>query len=207
MPSVHPTLVIAAFEPELAPLSTWGKAQADIVLATCGIGMVEAAATTAKLIHSCHPAEVLFIGSAGSVNREVPLLSLFGAERVSLADSQLLNNEAYLPETAKTSFPAQEKLLRSILSLSQHPLRGSVYTPAGISRGEDLGTLYSAKLNAYFENLELFGVAAACAIHDVPWGCLSCVTNYIGKDAHAEWQENVSSAAQLTSEAVEELLS
>lgn len=177
------------------------------MLATCGIGMVEAAAQTTELINRFKPGQILFVGSAGSVRKTEPLLSFFGATSVILADSQLVKKAAYLPEIAKTSHSADESLQRSILALSCNPQAASVYSPLGISRDEDLGTLYGSALGSYFENLELFGVAAACARKGLPWGCLSCVTNYIGAESHSQWQEHFRIAAQKTSSAMEELFS
>lgn len=192
-------LVLAAFEPELEPLRR--VAGAKTVVSTCGVGLADAAANTAWLLRDVAPERVLFVGSVGSLTAAVPLLSLVYARAVMLGDPALLLGESYLPSTTRSLHLARENVRLSNLCTAS----GTFYTPLSITRSPALAERF-AQSGAIFENLELFGVAAACAAKNIPWNAVSVVTNAVGPAGHEQWKENFSRAAEITADALAPLV-
>src|SRR4051794_41614841 len=65
------TLVLSAWEPEIAPLRRLARAvdRERLALATVGVGAVDAALGAAAAIAAAHPARVIFVGTAGAFPR------------------------------------------------------------------------------------------------------------------------------------------
>ena len=192
------TLILAAFEPELEPLRKTLRSGTGVTLATVGIGIAEAAARTAVLLAAKPTQHVLFIGSAGSSDPEIPLLALVTATEVILADPDRQAGRSYLPSAAVTRYSAS--VPKEILNL--HAIAKPYYSPAAITSDLQLAIALRESTGASIENLELFGIAAACAAENVAWSALSVITNHIGPQAHQEWKNSYLQAAELTAAAV-----
>jgi len=198
-------LLIAAFSPEIAPFEPWVNARSDLALGLCGIGMVEAAARTVELINSFRPKHVLFVGSVGATSKDTPLLSLQTASEVFLVDENVLDGRAFIPERSTQRYESDPLLRRKIESLSQRVSVSLAYSTLGITRDEGLATRYTNSFSHCVENMELFGLASACALKGIFWNSLSCVTNHIGAASHTQWTQRIEAAAEQTSNAAREL--
>ncbi|MCB0359859.1 MAG: hypothetical protein KDD44_09490 [Bdellovibrionales bacterium] len=194
-------LILAAFEPELTPLRQLEAAHPSLSLHSVGVGMVEAALGTTRLLAALPDVsntEVLFIGSAGALSPELQLLTPVVASFAALGDPSLARGESYLPDICPTTFPANELSSLPFLGIS----RCGIATPASISATESLAALLQEQTKASAENLELFGVATACASFGVPWSALSVITNHVGPAAHQQWKQNMPRAAEITAELI-----
>lgn len=195
-------LIAAAFEPELDFLEPELRAASAVT----GIGSVAAAAKLGSVIAERKIRRVLFVGSIGAKANSAALLSFVAPERVKLADLALADRHSYLPAAAVTTFEADATFLNKLLALSLNPIAAAVYSPAGISNESSCAEKLSKFAGADFENLELFGIAAACSAQGIPWNALCCVTNYLGPQAHEQWKGNFKDAARRTADALAELL-
>jgi len=195
-------LIVAAFEPEL---EFFGP-ELRCASALTGIGSITAAARMGNILCERKPKRVLFVGSAGCRKNAAALLSFVSATESKLADLALAENQAYLPAAATLNYAADKTFADRLLSISPKPISAAVYSAAGISRGAECAEKLSRFADASFENLELFGVAAACAEHGIPWNAFCCVTNSLGPGSHEEWKSNFREAAKRTAELLSELL-
>ncbi len=128
------------------------------------------------------------------MNSKHQLLSVATARTVSLADSLALNGKSYFPEIYQQRFSADLEFLEA---LNSEVIKANFYSPLSISKDSATAQGVYSELGD-FENLELFGVAQACSHFNIKWNNLSVITNYLGTDAHHQWQENYSQAATLT---------
>ena len=94
------TLVVSAFEPEIAPLRRRLDGRRDVQTATVGIGAVDAAIGATRAIAAHRPGCVIFVGTAGvypASARAVPIGTAAIAGEVRLVSTAALRGEAYHP--------------------------------------------------------------------------------------------------------------
>lgn len=210
-------LVLGAFEPELEPIRKASGAQSSmtppLTFATTGVGMVEAALGASKVLFGLQgkgllpSVRVIFVGTIGSVDRNVPLFSSVSASRVVLADVGIVSGKSYYPEAIRKELKSDTAFQATLTRMNLEAwVSEAVYTPPSITTDLSLGKSFQRVTGARFENLELFGIASACAQFGVPWNSLSVVTNYVGASAHQEWQENFRHASEITASVVSEFL-
>lgn len=174
-----PSLLLAAFPPELA-----GLAQAPPPgwrVATTGVGAVVAAAATARLVAEHRPDRVLLVGTCGAYDGRLVLGDLLVAEVAIVTSLDELEGRAYRPEIERTRF---EATWRPPLALPAHP----VAVPPAVTTTAD-GARRLATVGAA-EHLELTGVFAACHGAQVPVAAVLGVANRVGPEANAEWRAN-----------------
>jgi nucleoside phosphorylase len=97
------TLVVSAFEPELAPLRRLIRGLAGVRLVPVGIGAVDAAAGAARAILQHRPRRVLFVGTAGvypgSAGRDgLPIGGATLTGEIVCVSTAALRGDGYLPE-------------------------------------------------------------------------------------------------------------
>jgi futalosine hydrolase len=154
-------LVVAATELELEHVRRFETF-------VCGIGPVEAAATTARMLAEHRPDAVLHVGIAGS--REIAPLSLvLGAESI-YSDLQ-----AAIPVVDRIEPDA------ALFDRLRAALPDAVVATIGTSAA--VGTT-----RAEVEAMEGFGVLRACALAGVPAVELRVVSNALGEDDRGKWK-------------------
>lgn len=204
-------LIVGAFEPELAPLRN--RVSSDRVgFLECGVGSVMASASVTDYLvrapaESHRPAAVLFVGSCGTSDGSFPVLGTVCATEVVLGDLQLATGTAYLPEGPSWRLQADNDLVEHLrFHLASEAFFTPIYSTTAVTRdAEDARTL-SAACGTRFENLELYGVAVACARLGAPWAGVCTVTNFISVESHREWVRHHALAADRTAVLVERLL-
>ncbi len=77
-----------------------------IVLVNSGIGLINAAAISARLINDFHPAEIILTGSAGSINRNLKIGDVVIAKQVFNADFGKLTPQGLSFELADNPNPS-----------------------------------------------------------------------------------------------------
>ncbi len=195
------TLILGAFEPELTPLREFISAFPTVTLAETGIGITIAAARTALAIDSIKPTSVIFIGSCGTSSPASGLLDIVVGTSTVLANtaSATISDSAFFPKGLSCRLPAGEELNATArIVYGDKVTHSAIYSPVAISCSEELGLALALQTGAHYENLELFGVATACAEANVPWIAFSAITNRINQAGHDEWVKNHVSAAQKT---------
>src|SRR5678815_5727832 len=109
------TLVLSAWEPEIAPLRRLARAidPARLALGTVGVGAVDAAVGAAAAIAAARPARVIFVGTAGAYPRGRATAALgtvaIGGE-LHLVSTAALRGDGYLPEPLVTRTAASASL-------------------------------------------------------------------------------------------------
>jgi purine-nucleoside phosphorylase len=191
------TLVLSAWDPEVAPLarllraSAHGAERKGTALASVGVGLVDAGVGAAREIARVRPRRVIFVGTAGvypGAARALPIGAAVVAGEVRLISSAALRGEAYAPaplvSTAETTPALRDQLARA----ATLPV-ATVACPVAITKAPTLARKLGAT-GAALENLEAFAVARASAAAGLPFAAVLGVSNVVGPRAHAEWRAN-----------------
>jgi len=202
---VAATLVLAAWEPEIAPLRRLARAidPARLVLGTVGVGAVDAAIGAAAAIAAARPARVIFIGTAGAYPRgraTAPIGIAAIAGEISLVSTAALRGDGYLPEPLVTRAPTSGPLPAQLAACG--PARRpvpilDVACPIAITRSATLGRHLAHASGAALENLEAFAVAraaGAAGIDDL--AAVLGISNRVGPRGHQEWRAHHAAASR-----------
>jgi futalosine hydrolase len=153
-------LLVAATERELARVRGW-------TTFVCGVGPIEAAARTARMLAEREPHAVLHVGIAGARNLE-PLSVVIGSEAV-YADisAQIQVVDRVAPDAALF-----DRIRRSLPDAHV----ASISTSAAVGG------------RAEVEAMEGFGVLRACELAGVPAVELRVISNTIGESDRSKWR-------------------
>jgi nucleoside phosphorylase len=185
------TLVVSAFEPEIAPLRRRLAGRRDVQTATVGIGAIEAAIGATRAIAAHRPGRLIFVGTAGvyARRRAIPIGGVAVAGEIQGVSTAALRGEGYLPGPvalrAETSAALAALLTAALGEAGRAPL--SVACPLAITRTAALGRLIADATGAELENLEVFAVARAALAAGVEFGAVLGVANRVGPGGHREW--------------------
>lgn len=199
-------LITAAFEPELRLFRENIQGSTNIFVEEVGIGCISAALETSRLISQLQPTHVLFVGSIGAIAKDVSPQTLVSATSTLFLDQALVTGKSYLPEAMTTHITADKQLSYLLTRLNIAILEAPIYTTPSITKDSQIASLIARSANAMFENLELFGVAAACERSSIAWNAVCSVTNTVGENGHEEWKNNYLAAAESTFLFLEPLL-
>jgi purine-nucleoside phosphorylase len=175
----HPSLLLAAFAPELAGLDV--APPAGWAVATVGVGAVTAAAATARELARLRPRRVLLVGTCGAYDERLAVGDLLVASAVVATSLDELEGRAHRPDIEATRWDATWDVP---LGLAAHV----VVVPPAITTTPLGARLLSGSGAA--EHLEASGVFAACHGAGVPVAAAFAVANRVGPDASAEWRAN-----------------
>jgi len=194
---VSATLVLAAWEPEIAPLRRLARAidPERLALATVGVGPVEAAVGAWTAIAATTPARVIFVGTAGAYPRgraTAAIGTVAIAGQLHLVSTAALRGDGYLPEPLVTRATPSPELGAALSACDARaaavPLVG-VACPVAVTRSATLGRQIAHATGAALENLEAFAVAraaAAAGVEDVT--AVLGIANRVGPRGHQEWR-------------------
>ena len=199
--SAQRTLVVSAFEPEIAPLRPLVRASRRVTLAAAGIGAVDAAVGAARAIEACQPTRVIFVGTAGvypgDAGAGLRIGSAAVAGTIACVSTAALRGEAYLPAPTALRTRTGRRLslaLCAIEGAARAPR--SVACPLAITRAVALGRRIAAETGAELENLEAFAVARAAAAAGLEFAAVLGVANRVGPAGHAEWRRHHRAASR-----------
>ena len=181
-------LVVAATARELAPADGW-------LTLRCGVGPVEAAASTAAAIATLRPAAVLHVGVAG-VRRQ---RALAPATIVVGDEARYCDLPASIPaQWAPRSVAASPALVAAVCRVVPEAVVASIGTSArvGGTSGCDI------------EAMEGFGVLRAAQLAGVPAVEVRAISNDIEESDRARWRldDAIVAITSLTPRLVPELL-
>ena len=204
-----PTLVVSAFEPEIAPLRRLVRGLRGVVLEPVGIGAIDAAVGAAGAIVRARPARVIFVGTAGIYGRETEARAAIGtavvAGEIFCMSTAALKGEAYLPGPMVVQV-ATSRALRTALAGGRAGRSRDVAAPLAITRSATLGRRIAEATGATLENLEAFAVARAAAAAGVPFAAVLGVANGVGPKGHEEWQRHHRAASRAACELIARFL-
>jgi futalosine hydrolase len=191
------TLVLAAWEPEIAALRRLAGAIAPerLALGTVGVGAVDAAVGAATAIAATRPGRVIFLGTAGAYPRgraTAAIGTVAVAGELCLASTAALRGDGYLPAPLVSRAPISAGLAAELAACG--PARRTiprlgVACPVAVTRSATLGRHLAHATGAALENLEAFAVAraaAAAGIDDV--AAVLGIANRVGPRGHQEWR-------------------
>ena len=200
------TLVLAAWEPEIAPLRRLARAidPTRLAFGTVGVGAVDAAVGAAAAIAAARPARVIFVGTAGAYPRgraTAAIGTVAIAGELSLVSTAALRGDGYLPAPLATRAPISGPLaaalaasgnarrkVADVAALPAVPILG-VACPIAVTRSATLGRHLAHATGAALENLEAFAVARAAAAAGVDAvAAVLGIANRVGPRAHQEWR-------------------
>jgi futalosine hydrolase len=155
-------LVVAATPDEL-------RGAGEAATLVCGVGPVEAAATTAAALVSTRPDALLHVGIAGGRSFSAPLLVLGSEARYCDADD---------PRWIELSTPADPALLTA----ARRALPDAKVEPIGTS------ARVGGSSGCEVEAMEGYAVLRAAALAGVPALEVRVLANAIGEPDRARWQ-------------------
>lgn len=204
-------LVLSAFDPELAPLRAAqkrGDLPRSVWCTPAGIGAIDAAVGACTAITALGPAGVLFIGTAGSYGDTVPLGGVAIARKVTLASTAVARGDGYVPAPMTMRGTTDAALRQGLFRSGPRATTfvADVAAPLAITKRAALGARLATATGATVENLEVFAVARAAALLDVPFCAVLGIANRVGPRAHAEWLAHQAGATQAASAVILEFL-
>jgi len=207
------TLIVSAFEPEIAPLRRLVRGLRGVVLEPVGIGAIDAAVGAAGAIARVRPARMLFVGTAGIYGREKRARQAIGTAAVAgeilCMSTAALKGEAYLPGPMVVQVPTSRSLQTALAGARaghSRDLPRDVASPLAITRSATLGRRIAEATGATLENLEVFSVARAAAAAGVPFAAVLGVANRVGPTGHEEWQRHHRAASRAACELIARFL-
>ena len=190
------TLVLSAWEPEVAPLRRLLRGAPGVTLEAVGVGTVDAAVGAANAIARARPRRVIFVGTAGvypgAAARALPIGAAAVAGELRLVSTATLRGDAYHPAPLVASAASAPDLRALLVAAAGGPADAAGVTvacPLAITATTALARRI-ARTGAALENLEAFAVARAAAAARVPFAAVLGVSNLVGPKAHAEWRAN-----------------
>lgn len=167
-----------------------------------GVGLVDAAAGTSRIVARHTPAALLFVGTCGAYpgsGFQIGQLLLARSVRLGSGDvaSRAMRIPGLMPETLLTDPELTEQLRRR---LSPPPADAEVICTLGITESESLARQLESGIPRRVENLEAYPVLRAAA--GIPTAILLGVTNIVGPNGGKEWKEHFRSVMQAAVNAI-----
>jgi futalosine hydrolase len=206
------TLVVSAFEPEIAPLRRLaaGHAARTLALLPVGIGPVEAAVGAARAIEAHRPARVIFVGTAGAYAGARPAAALGAvalATELILVSTAALGGDGYLPAPQVVRDESSAALRAQLRGRRVAEVPELVVAcPLAITRSAALGSRIARATGARLENLEAFAVARAARAAGLPFAAVLGIANRVGPAGHKQWRDNHAAASRAACRLIAHLL-
>ncbi|MGP1449707.1 MAG: purine-nucleoside phosphorylase [Wolinella sp.] len=161
-----------------------------------GIGLIQSAIGLTRLILSENPDKIIFIGTAGSYDKSIPLLSIHESSVASQVELSYLEEDSYTPLDNLIS-------LKSLLHVSHETNLKAVNSSNYITTNDELAHGF-LKLGISLENMEFFSILEVARYFQIDTFGIFCVTNYTDKNAHKYFNKNHAMAMSLLKSYVKE---
>ncbi len=189
-------LVLAAHPPDLRGLRTLLGDQLvghvrnlRVSAKAVGLGLTAAGASASKRIFQLEPRAVVFVGTAGvypSLEGYQPH-DVVVAERTRLVDLGELSGLSAFPPPVLTEMTLDPALAQTLVRYAPAGRLVSVASPLTATRSDELAALVHPRTGCHVENLELFAVAHACQLAQVPLTAVFGVSHVCGSTAAVDW--------------------
>jgi nucleoside phosphorylase len=150
-----------------------GKSEQFDFATPIGIGLVEAAIGTTRLCIEERPAELVFVGTAGSYG-EIGLMEIVETQTATNIENGFFEGKTFCPIETTASFASdvsRETIVNSSTYITQDTLSAHQYLRHGIA----------------LENMELYAVFKVAQAYGIPARGILIVTNYCDPNAHEEF--------------------
>lgn len=194
-------LVVAAWEPELTRFRERSgvahdgpyapaKLGVEVVVATLGVGLVEAAIAMTRCVAAHRPSAALLLGTCGVFGAGARPAAVVAGSRVRLVDAAALDGKAALPAPLPAEATFDVDLHAALLEAGAKSVQ--IANTVGITTDDDLAArlargAFSDGSLPDVEHLEAFGFARACVAAGLPCGAVLGVANVVGSKGRAEW--------------------
>jgi nucleoside phosphorylase len=195
-------LVVSAWPPELARLEAAlpglpARVRRKVSQASVGVGLVEAAMNTTRLLAKQRPAALLLVGTAGvypGPRRDLPLGSVAVIDKILLLPEILPGKHAFVPALMPSRMQSSPALIKALGRTTRLP-SVDVACPLAITTSASAAATAAKLSGCALENLEAFAVARAAAAAGVPFTVILGIANHVGPHGHREWKLNAREAA------------
>ena len=181
-----PTLVAAAYPPELAGLSQLLGAEMTsgrVVARALGVGLIEASAGATQAIAELKPDRIVLVGTCGVLpGVTLPIGAVVVARRARL----VVRAVEYVPPIMPTEAYGDEELATRFGG-ALGAMTVTVACPVGVT-SDDGEAARIAATGAEVEHLECFAVLAAAARALIPATAVLAIANTVGSKGSAEWR-------------------
>jgi nucleoside phosphorylase len=191
-------LLVAAHAPDLAGMRPWLSERLDGVIRNLrirakivGVGTPVAAAAMARGILAVKPRAVVMIGTCGvypQVGQYRPHDVVVPSRVDLLCHTELASRAAY-PEPMQTSVECHPLMSSALQTTHARMFLAPVATPLAATTDDALALTVHRANGCEAENLELFGIAAACRASDIPLVAALGVTNIVGSTGRQDWMQ------------------
>jgi futalosine hydrolase len=197
---------VCAWPPELVALEERlpARLRRRVCLGAVGVGLVEAAAGTARLLREQRPAGLLLVGTAGVYpghRRALPPGSVAAVDEMVLLPHALPAGAAYLPDILPRRARSSAALRTALCERGDLP-SADVACPLAITASAKAAATAARVTGCALENLEAFAVARAAAAAGIPFAAVLGVSNHVGPDGHRQWRKHANRAAAAACEAI-----
>jgi len=215
-------------EPETkGPTRVWTGSHegADIALALCGIGKVNAAAAATLLLSAYGARTLIFSGVAGGLHPELEVGTVLLADRLAIHDYGYVAEGRFTPTasgvipigaptlTEPQAVPAQvaadlDRLAGAVQARLPHPVRrGSVVTADYFLNCAATREQLRGAFGADAIDMESGAVAQVAVAWGAPLYVIRTLSDLAGEDSHVTYPQMVEMAAEASAVCVPELLS
>lgn len=169
-----------------------------------GLGLAAAGASASKRIFQLEPRAVVFVGTAG-VYPGVPGYQphdVVVAERSRLVDLGELAGLSAFPPPVLTEMSLDPALGQALVAFAPAGRLVSVASPLTATRNDEMAASVPGRTGCHVESLELFAVAHACQLAQVPFGAVLGVSHVCGSTATVDWPKFERQSAIVAAETV-----
>ncbi|MEO6046423.1 MAG: hypothetical protein ABIQ57_03005 [Candidatus Kapaibacterium sp.] len=164
-----------------------------IATAITGIGLIDAAAGTARAIDSKGPSEIVFLGTCGAHRASgLEIGDIILASDATLGSGDVASGEMRIPSLMPSSIPTDGRLTDLIAEgfagRGIGTRRGRISCTLGITESDRLAEILRRFDRSDAENMEAFALLRAAA--DIPAAVALGVTNIVGAGGGKDWLAN-----------------
>lgn len=213
VPGAVDLLVLAAYAPELAGMrrllgeQLYGNVSGVVVSCKAvGVGLPNATAGTTLRLMQLRPRAVVLVGTCGAYpGSGVNMGEVVVARRALLVDPVEVERRGAMPEPMGRTVECNAML--SLGLSGGRPATLDVANTMGVTTDDALAAKIGPTVGCAGENLEIFGIANACALQNVPFAAALGVSNKVGSTGREEWRSHHKPAAQAACEVINRWLS
>ena len=178
----------------------------NIVLIQCGVGKVNAARTTQKLIDKFNITTIINVGVAGAINSNLKIGDVIIAKKVIQHDFDITafgHNKGYITDVGE-GIESDKNLLEKVKEISQD---NSYKTKIGIIATGDIFCTdikmkekINNKFNADVVDMECGAIAQVSFLENIPFLAIRSVSDIPNGDNAKTFDENLKIASKIASE-------
>tara|TARA_B100001750_G_scaffold222745_1_gene212390 strand:+ start:365 stop:1033 length:669 start_codon:yes stop_codon:yes gene_type:complete len=157
---------------------------------TVGIGLANAAASTAKRLFQLEPRAVIHLGTCGiypGATQYQPH-DVLVAQKVHLLDHAAEAQRAAIPDPMSVEHSVDGTLMAG-LTATHRARPAPIASPLANTTDDQLAASVLQRRGYHAESLEAFGVAQACRLAQTPFAGVYGVTHVVGSNAQVDWQQ------------------